>query len=66
MIGDSERDIAAARAVGGRPMLVLTGNGRSTARALENSGAPLEIFDDLAAAVSFLVAEAGQGAEQTR
>jgi len=47
-------------------MLVLTGNGRSTARALENSGAPLEIFDDLAAAVSFLVAEAGQGAEQTR
>ncbi len=57
MIGDSERDIAAARAIEGRPILVLTGNGRSAARALEASGELPEVFDDLSAAVSFLIAE---------
>ena len=33
MIGDSERDLQAARAVGGRPILVMTGRGLKT---LEN------------------------------
>ena len=58
MIGDSERDIIAARAVGGRPILVLTGNGAATAAAVAGDEDCPEIFADLAAAVSFLLAEA--------
>lgn len=60
MIGDSERDIAAARAVGGRPILVLTGNGGASAEALRADGEPPEIFADLAAAATFLLDEAHQ------
>ena len=66
MIGDSERDIAAARAVGGRPMLVLTGNGRATKNALQLSGDLPETFPDLAAAVAVLVDESAQRREQLR
>ena len=66
MIGDSERDIAAARAVGGRPILVLTGNGRATKNALELSGDLPETFADLAAAVAVLVDESAQRREQLR
>lgn len=61
VIGDSERDLRAARAVNGRPLLVLTGNGRETAAALKNRGEDIEIFADLAAAARQLIAEAGQG-----
>jgi len=57
MIGDSARDIVAARAVGGRPILVLTGNGANTAAALAGKKNPPEQFADLNAAVSFLIAE---------
>ncbi len=57
MIGDSERDIIAARAVGGRPILVRTGKGLAAAEALRASGGMPEVFDDLAGAVSFLLAE---------
>lgn len=44
-VGDSTKDIEAARAAGCRPVLVLTGNGRKTAADL---GEPVETFDDLA------------------
>ena len=57
MVGDSERDMAAARAVGGRPILVLTGNGLSTAAALAGGSDEPETFDDLGAAASFLIDE---------
>jgi D-glycero-D-manno-heptose 1,7-bisphosphate phosphatase len=53
-IGDSARDMQAARAVGARPILVLTGNGQSTRR---SDAAPSEIFDDLASAADLLVKE---------
>ncbi|MCZ6560121.1 MAG: D-glycero-beta-D-manno-heptose 1,7-bisphosphate 7-phosphatase [Gammaproteobacteria bacterium] len=57
MVGDSERDMIAARAVGGRPMLVLTGNGKSTAATLTDHASSPETFEDLSAAASFLIAE---------
>lgn len=53
MIGDSERDLVAARAVGGRPILVRTGNGL---KALEEDH-EVENYDDLAAAVAQLLKE---------
>jgi D-glycero-D-manno-heptose 1,7-bisphosphate phosphatase len=62
MIGDSERDLLGARAVNGRPMLVLTGNGAATAASLEQRGEPLEIFADLDAAATRLISESGNGA----
>ena len=54
MIGDSERDLQAARAVGGRPMLVKTGNGLKT---LEEDHDVEEVYDDLAGAVAQLLRE---------
>jgi len=57
MVGDSERDMVAARAVGGRPILVLTGNGSRTAAALTGEPHQPETFDDLGAAASFLIDE---------
>ncbi len=57
MIGDSERDIEAAIAVGGRPILVLTGNGRQTAASLADRGEPPPAFADLSAAAAFLIDE---------
>lgn len=62
VIGDSERDIESARAVGARPVLVLTGNGTATAAALESAGRPVETYDDLLAAARQLVGES-RGAE---
>lgn len=59
IIGDSLRDIDAARAVGGRPILVLTGNGKKTASELGERD--VEIYPDLKAAVIGLT----QGAEQS-
>ena len=58
VVGDSERDLAAARAVGARPVLVRTGNGRTTEAALAARGAAVEAYDDLAAAARALAAEA--------
>jgi D-glycero-D-manno-heptose 1,7-bisphosphate phosphatase len=57
VIGDSERDLEAARAVGARPILVLTGNGARTARKIGVDNR-CEVFDDLAAAAHVLGAEA--------
>lgn len=54
MIGDSERDLQAARAVGGRPILVKTGNGLTT---LQEDHDVEEAYDDLAAAAAQLVKE---------
>ena len=57
MIGDSLRDIDAATAVGGRPILVLTGNGKMTAAELKARGSVFESYPDLAAAADALIAE---------
>jgi D-glycero-D-manno-heptose 1,7-bisphosphate phosphatase len=54
IIGDSHRDIAAARHVGGRAILVLTGNGSRTAKELRDDET-LEIFADLSDAVEMLL-----------
>ena len=56
-VGDSERDLEAARAVNARPMLVLTGDGEKTAAELQRRGADVETFADLAAAAAALIAE---------
>jgi D-glycero-D-manno-heptose 1,7-bisphosphate phosphatase len=57
VIGDSRRDLAAARAVGARPILVLTGNGQQTSQAMDSANR-IEVFADLAAAAHSLIAEA--------
>lgn len=56
MVGDSERDLVAARKVGARAMLVRTGKGTET---LANTPNPtgLEVFDDLASAADNIIAE---------
>src|ERR1051325_1397253 len=54
MIGDSGRDLAAARAVGARPILVRTGNGLKT---LEHDHDDVETYDDLASATAKLLKE---------
>lgn len=57
VVGDSLRDLEAARSAGARPILVRTGNGRKTEAALEGDLAGTEIFDDLAAVAAALVPE---------
>ena len=47
-VGDSERDVLAARAVLARPALVRTGNGRATLKRGKQI-AEVPVFDDLAA-----------------
>lgn len=54
VIGDSERDLQAALAVGARPMLVRTGNGKAATQFYRSRN--IEVFDDLAAAVEALLA----------
>ncbi len=58
-VGDSLRDLEVALAVGCEPILVRTGNGRATERALaSHPDARLHrvlILDDLAAAADFLI-----------
>jgi D-glycero-D-manno-heptose 1,7-bisphosphate phosphatase len=54
-VGDSERDLQAAEAVGAQPMLVLTGKGEKTLRA-GNFPKNTVIFPDLAFAASALLA----------
>jgi D-glycero-D-manno-heptose 1,7-bisphosphate phosphatase len=57
IVGDSERDLVAARAMNARPILVLTGKGTHTAADLERRGEHVETFADLDAAASQLIAE---------
>ncbi len=47
-VGDSARDIEAARTVGARPVLVRTGNGARTEATMSPDTLP-EVYDDLAA-----------------
>jgi D-glycero-D-manno-heptose 1,7-bisphosphate phosphatase len=54
VVGDSARDLDAARAVGARPILVLTGNGAATAA---SATLPVETCADLAAVADRLIAE---------
>ncbi len=54
VVGDSLRDIEAARDCGARPVLVLTGNGEATAQALTDAS-DISIYDDLAAFVTDLL-----------
>jgi D-glycero-D-manno-heptose 1,7-bisphosphate phosphatase len=54
VVGDSARDLEAARAVGARPILVLTGNGATTAA---SATLPVETCADLAAVADRLIAE---------
>lgn len=53
MIGDRESDLAAAKAAGARPVLVQTGHGASTLRALRTDW-QVPVFEDLSAAVQAL------------
>ena len=52
-VGDSWRDIEAARAAGARPILVRTGNGRRTET--EHKLGKIRVYDDLAAVVGDLI-----------
>jgi D-glycero-D-manno-heptose 1,7-bisphosphate phosphatase len=61
MIGDSLRDIDAARAAGGRPILVLTGNGQHTAAEIAARGEEIETYADLYSAAAALTAEQEPG-----
>ena len=62
VVGDSERDLEAARVVNARPILVLTGSGERTAANLQRRGDKVETFADLDAAASALIAESGERA----
>jgi D-glycero-D-manno-heptose 1,7-bisphosphate phosphatase len=59
-VGDSLRDLEAALAVGCKPILVRTGNGLATERALasrpEARLGEMVVLDDLAAVADFLIA----------
>jgi len=55
MVGDSLRDIQAYRRVGGRAILVKTGKGAATLAEQANSLYQVNIFDDLAAVVDWLL-----------
>lgn len=59
VIGDTMRDLEAARAVNARAILVLTGNGEKTAAELHQRGETVETFADLDAAAAALIAESG-------
>jgi len=58
VVGDSARDLEAAVAVGARPILVRTGNGRATENNL-NDNAAIEIYDDLRTATAAIIASRG-------
>ena len=65
MVGDSERDIVAANAVSGRPILVLTGNGQNTAAILAEKNEEVETYPDLQAAAKQLIANSKDSGERT-
>lgn len=55
IIGDALRDIQAARAVGGIPILVLTGKGRATVERHSADLRGVAVYSDLAAAADALL-----------
>jgi D-glycero-D-manno-heptose 1,7-bisphosphate phosphatase len=56
VIGDSLRDLQAAASVGARPVLVRSGNGSGAEAELPPELSAVEVYDDLAAAVTALLA----------
>ncbi len=57
IVGDSERDLAAGRAIGARGILVLTGKGEAEAERMRRAGRPPEgTAPDLAAAAASILA----------
>jgi D-glycero-D-manno-heptose 1,7-bisphosphate phosphatase len=62
VIGDSLRDLQAAKAVGARPILVRSGKGERTLAQHADQLADIPIFDDLASAVESLLNETGHTA----
>lgn len=61
VIGDSQRDLEAARAVDARPILVMTGRGTATATSLPDHLQGIEISADLNAAVDLILANSDPG-----
>lgn len=61
VVGDSLRDLEAARAAGSKPVLVRSGNGRRTEAALPAEFAGVPVYDDLAAFADAVV-DTGAGA----
>jgi D-glycero-D-manno-heptose 1,7-bisphosphate phosphatase len=57
-VGDSMRDIEAARAAGCKPVLVRTGNGRKSEKELGKLRKDVAVYDDLAAFAAALIATA--------
>jgi D-glycero-D-manno-heptose 1,7-bisphosphate phosphatase len=57
VIGDSLRDLEAAQSAGAQPVLVRTGNGKKTEVALPAGFASIDVYDDLATAVTALLSE---------
>lgn len=62
VVGDSERDLVAARAVNGRPILVLTGNGKNAATDMMRRGDTVETYADLDSVATQLISEIEQKA----
>jgi len=56
VVGDSMRDIDAARAAGARPVLVLTGKGKHTVGKHKHLQGTIPVYGDLSAAVDGLLA----------
>lgn len=54
-VGDSLRDLQAAKTAGASPVLVLTGNGEQTRGQLSDAGIEAPVFDNLAAFVDELL-----------
>lgn len=59
-VGDSLPDLGAARAVGARSMLVLTGNGQTTLEHAEGLEG-VEVYKDLSAVAEALLSETARG-----
>jgi D-glycero-D-manno-heptose 1,7-bisphosphate phosphatase len=59
VVGDSVRDIRAARAANARPLLVRTGKGATTLQRECGNLRNVEVFDDLATAADFVIARSG-------
>lgn len=57
VVGDSLRDLRAAALAGARPILVRTGNGTRTELKLPTDLGDVDVFDDLAAVATALMAD---------
>lgn len=62
-VGDTRKDMQTARARGCLPILVRTGKGAETEQALAGSSDAAPVFDDLAAAVSWILQQPVAGKE---